>query len=681
MDEDDQQKTSDNEKTSLNEESIKKSCEKKSSKEKVVKRSKSLFSSKSQSRNVEQQNEAESSAFRSPSLNRNLSQPESTKFNTLRKSIVDRTQSMKKQTADFFGVNKEHEDEDRQLWLEKRKRFLQKSGGRVRQQPTNRLLASSDTNDSQHLFSTGGDVSERTVDTMGTLAQYGLLTSFAEKRKPSVMKLAYKSLKRNLPSNLVGDEQQSSVGISMVPIVKETSQSIHHHDGMPTEFVGSPPPYSFEDASPYFNLSDKLQQEAPDAADLLPDDLRFNYIVPAGRTKTWTIVDRQRKRIDSRFLENIYDNSDRRQYGMGILGRLLNRRFKSNLTNEEKKLLDSIYDSRPYFTYWIMSVQFVIMILAILTYGFGPFGIQKVKISQTVLVNSLSMQEVSYFEPNNIWLGPRAADLIHLGAKFTPCMRKDKLIFDEITKEREDERETACCIRTDKSGCIQTVKDRCSPLLSTWNKWTTADNITYKKDNQIAVRTSGSVCGQDPRYCLEPKSWFPNVWPDDITKWPICREKKTSRNAVMNQDAHMSCNLIGGPCCIGIHGECKITTKDYCDFVHGFFHEEATLCSQVSCLSDVCGMIQIKRDDNLFQIYRLFTSIFLHAGLIHILISFAFQYYIMRDYEKLIGSTRIGLIYLLSGIGGNLTSAIFVPYRAEVGPGGSQFGILAGLLA
>lgn len=41
-------------------------------------------------------------------------------------------------------------------------------------------------------------------------------------------------------------------------------------------------------------------------------------------------------------------------------------------------------------------------------------------------------------------------------------MRKDKLIFDEIIKEREDERDTACCIRTDKSGCIQTKKDRCS---------------------------------------------------------------------------------------------------------------------------------------------------------------------------------------------------------------------------
>ena len=44
---------------------------------------------------------------------------------------------------------------------------------------------------------------------------------------------------------------------------------------------------------------------------------------------------------------------------------------------------------------------------------------------------------------------------------------------------------------------------------------------------------------------------------------------------------HMVCEVIGHPCCIGIHGMCRITTKEYCDFVRGYFHEEASLCSQV----------------------------------------------------------------------------------------------------
>lgn len=32
---------------------------------------------------------------------------------------------------------------------------------------------------------------------------------------------------------------------------------------------------------------------------------------------------------------------------------------------------------------------------------------------------------------------------------------------------------------------------------------------------------------------------------------------------------------------------CEITTREYCEFMHGYFHEEATLCSQVSRAGDV----------------------------------------------------------------------------------------------
>lgn len=77
---------------------------------------------------------------------------------------------------------------------------------------------------------------------------------------------------------------------------------------------------------------------------------------------------------------------------------------------------------------------------------------------------------------------------------------------------------------------------------------------------------------------------------------------------------HMVCEVIGHPCCIGIHGMCRITTKEYCDFVHGYFHEEASLCSQVECLHDVCGMMPFLHPEWPDQFYRLFTATFLHAG-------------------------------------------------------------------
>lgn len=49
-----------------------------------------------------------------------------------------------------------------------------------------------------------------------------------------------------------------------------------------------------------------------------------------------------------------------------------------------------------------------------------------------------------------------------------------------------------------------------------------------------------------------------------------------------NAAEHMACEVIGHPCCIGVHGQCVITTREHCDFVKGHFHEEASLCSQVS---------------------------------------------------------------------------------------------------
>ena len=45
---------------------------------------------------------------------------------------------------------------------------------------------------------------------------------------------------------------------------------------------------------------------------------------------------------------------------------------------------------------------------------------------------------------------------------------------------------------------------------------------------------------------------------------------------------------------------------------------------------------------------------------------YPFQYVVMRDLEKMAGPIRIGIIYLGSGLAGNLASGIFLPYQAEV---------------
>lgn len=65
--------------------------------------------------------------------------------------------------------------------------------------------------------------------------------------------------------------------------------------------------------------------------------------------------------------------------------------------------------------------------------------------------------------------------------------------------------------------------------------------------------------------------------------------------------------------------------------------------------------------------------------IIHVILTFLVQFIFMRDLEKLIGWFRLSLIYLGSGIGGNLASAVFVPYATEVGPAGCHFGLFAAL--
>lgn len=53
-------------------------------------------------------------------------------------------------------------------------------------------------------------------------------------------------------------------------------------------------------------------------------------------------------------------------------------------------------------------------------------------------------------------------DLIHLGAKFSPCIRKDQQIEQLVLRERDLERDSGCCVQNDHSGCIQTQRKDCS---------------------------------------------------------------------------------------------------------------------------------------------------------------------------------------------------------------------------
>lgn len=83
--------------------------------------------------------------------------------------------------------------------------------------------------------------------------------------------------------------------------------------------------------------------------------------------------------------------------------------------------------------------------------------------------------------------------------------------------------------------------------------------------------------------------------------------------------------------------------------------------------------------------WRLFTASFIHIGFFHILFNMYFFYSLGPLFERLFGSFNFLIIYLISGIFGNLLSFAFgSPYTVSAGASTSLYGMLGlaiGLMA
>lgn len=81
------------------------------------------------------------------------------------------------------------------------------------------------------------------------------------------------------------------------------------------------------------------------------------------------------------------------------------------------------------------------------------------------------------------------------------------------------------------------------------------------------------------------------------------------------------------------------------------------------------------------QEWRLLTSAFLHFGLIHIALNMFALYQGGGLVERLFGSTRFAVIYLLSALAGSVASGWSDPLRNSAGASGAIFGVYGALLA
>lgn len=97
-------------------------------------------------------------------------------------------------------------------------------------------------------------------------------------------------------------------------------------------------------------------------------------------------------------------------------------------------------------------------------------------------------------------------------------------------------------------------------------------------------------------------------------------------------------------------------------------------------LSDLGGLVK-SNEFNLEFITRIVSSMFLHGGLVHLLLNMYSLYVIGPQLESFYGKFKFLGIYLLSGIIGNLFTLLFMGSGAvSIGASGAIFGLLGSLL-
>nr|GMC69353.1 RHOMBOID-like protein 1 [Ipomoea batatas] len=93
------------------------------------------------------------------------------------------------------------------------------------------------------------------------------------------------------------------------------------------------------------------------------------------------------------------------------------------------------------------------------------------------------------------------------------------------------------------------------------------------------------------------------------------------------------------------------------------------------------GALDVSKVVHGHQVWRLITCIWLHGGVFHLLANMLSLLVIGIRLEREFGFVRIGLLYIISGLGGSLLSALFIKSNISVGASGALFGLLGSMLS
>jgi membrane associated rhomboid family serine protease len=89
------------------------------------------------------------------------------------------------------------------------------------------------------------------------------------------------------------------------------------------------------------------------------------------------------------------------------------------------------------------------------------------------------------------------------------------------------------------------------------------------------------------------------------------------------------------------------------------------------------GQVYTGIDDG--AVYRLLTSMFIHYGILHLLLNMWALWMLGRSLEFALGPMRYTALYMLSGLGGSVAGYIFTPEAIGAGASGAIFGLFAAL--
>ena len=117
-----------------------------------------------------------------------------------------------------------------------------------------------------------------------------------------------------------------------------------------------------------------------------------------------------------------------------------------------------------------------------------------------------------------------------------------------------------------------------------------------------------------------------------------CREE-------LNQTTDCTGGVTLHPCCVGLLGDCVITTQDNCTFQKGFWHPDKVLCSEVGtdCFNGICEFTWIHKTIGEIpdQGIRFLAAIFLYDGVIHLILIGLFKLYNSWTIERRVGQVTM----------------------------------------